>query len=97
MVIWYRTTASFPVERLRRVERFRKARAVHVRQAVADLETRILDSDREPVPCAGATEREHVPARLQHPQRFDREVQTRRQVVPLAAHEPQPVRRVGDN
>jgi hypothetical protein len=44
--------------------------AIDPRHTVADLETGVFDGDGEPVPCAGAAEREQMPARLQHAERL---------------------------
>lgn len=42
--------------------------AVKPRDAIADLKPSVLDCAGETVPRAGTAERQHVPARLQHPQ-----------------------------
>ena len=50
------------------VHRLRKPLRVKPRDAVADLEARILDGRGETVPGPRATESEDVPARLEHPE-----------------------------
>ena len=69
--------------------------AVHPCDRVAHLEPGILDGARETVPGAGATEREQVTARLEDSQTLLRPLAAGGQRVPLAAHEAEPVRRIG--
>src|SRR5690606_22022289 len=71
-------TALGLLDRLGHVERLREARPVQPRDAVADLEPGVLDSDRETVPGPGAAEREQVPARLE-----DAEALGRPEAAPL--------------
>jgi hypothetical protein len=68
-------------------------------QAVPDLEPGVLDGDGHPVVGPGPAERQQMPARLEHPQAFTPQVDVvgdaRR--VPLLAHEPKLIGRVGDD
>src|SRR5690625_5500000 len=66
------------VDGLGHVERLREAGPVQPRDAVADLESGVLDGGGEAVPGAGAAEREHVPARLE-----DTQALTRPRLAPL--------------
>src|SRR5690606_2352629 len=60
-----RDTSLRFVDRLRHVQRLREPRPVQPRDRIADLEPRVLHPSREPMPRAGTTEREQVPARLE--------------------------------
>jgi hypothetical protein len=70
---------------------------VEIGHVVPHLKARVLDGAREAVPGAGAAEREEVAAGLEDAEALGCEVDTGRQVVPLASHEAEPVGRVRDH
>jgi hypothetical protein len=70
---------------------------VHPGDHVADLEARVLDPHGHAVLRPGASERQQVPAWLQHPQAFAPNVNARYIVVPAFTHERKAIWRIGDD